>query len=100
MQNLSVDLPATAKPGGGLATTLTVPLPCGQLSPGESVNIALTVAVDVGGTFWFGCNVDAPGSSSASASSRAARPAPRYARTTRPMTITGGLAMPEAKGQA
>ncbi|MEU4472490.1 fibronectin type III domain-containing protein [Micromonospora sp. NPDC023888] len=58
VQNLSVDAPAGA-PGGGLGSTLTVPLPGGTLAPGESVHIALTFAVDQGGTFWFGYNVDA-----------------------------------------
>jgi hypothetical protein len=56
VKNLSLDLPATS--GGGLGSTLAVPLPAG-LAPGESVNIAITFAVDQGGPFWFGYDVDA-----------------------------------------
>jgi hypothetical protein len=59
VRNLSPDAPAPATPGGGLATTLTVPLPGGALGPGESVHIAITFAVDAAGSFWFGYNVDA-----------------------------------------
>ncbi len=87
VQNLSVDPPASASPGGGLDTTLTIPLP-GGLAPGASVSIALTFAVDHGGTYWFGYDTDAlttvtggpaarPGSTPRAASRPAAtRPGP------------------------
>jgi hypothetical protein len=58
VQNLSIDAPATAGPGGGLNTTLTVPLPGGTLAAGASVSVAFSFAVDSGGTYWFGYNVD------------------------------------------
>ena len=58
VQNLSVDAPISGQPGGGLNSTLTVPLG-GGLAPGATVDIAFTFAVDSGGTFWFGYDVDA-----------------------------------------
>ena len=65
VQNLSVNPPATASPGGGLATTMSIPLGTGGLAPGASVSIALTFAVDHGGTYWFGYDVDATSVSNA-----------------------------------
>ena len=59
VQNLSVDTPPDADLGGGLNSTLTVPLPGGQLSTGDTVDIAITVAVDTTGSFWLAYNVDA-----------------------------------------
>ena len=59
VQNLSVDTPDMALPGGGLNTTLVIPLPGGGLAPGASVSIALTFAVDQPGHYWFGYDVDA-----------------------------------------
>jgi len=59
VQNLSVAAPATASPGGGLDTTLTIPLPGGSLAPGASVSAALSLAVDRHGPFWFGYDLDA-----------------------------------------
>jgi hypothetical protein len=59
VQNLSVDPPDTASTGGGLDTTLAIPLPGGGLAPGASVSIALTFAVDQPGHYWFGYDVDA-----------------------------------------
>jgi FtsP/CotA-like multicopper oxidase with cupredoxin domain len=59
VQNLSVDSPIVAASGGGLNSTLTVPLPLGGLPPGSSVDVAFTFQVDTGGTFWFGYDVDA-----------------------------------------
>ena len=64
VQNLSVDPPASYNPatpgtgGGGLNTTLTIPLPSG-LAPGASVSIAFSFAVDGHGPYWFGYDVDA-----------------------------------------
>ena len=58
VQNLSVDAPISGQPGGGLNSTLTVPLG-GGLAPGATVNVAFTFAVDSGGIFWFGYDVDA-----------------------------------------
>lgn len=63
VRNLAMDLPATSPPGGGLATTLTVPLELGGLAPGSSVHFALTFAVDTLGSFWIGYDVDALGGS-------------------------------------
>jgi len=56
--NLGVDAPATAAPGGGLETTLTIPL-TGTLAPGASVSISLSFAVDRHGPYWYGYDVDA-----------------------------------------
>ncbi len=61
MQNLSVDPPVSADPGGGLNTTLTAPLPPGGLAPGASMTISVTFTTDVGGTFWFVYSVDTLG---------------------------------------
>jgi hypothetical protein len=58
VQNLSVDAPSTGT-GGGVNSTFTVPLPSDGLAPGASVNVAFTFAVDTGGTFWFGYDIDA-----------------------------------------
>jgi hypothetical protein len=58
VENLSVDAPAGASPGGGLDTTLTIPL-SGGLAPGATVNIAFTFDVGNAGTYWFGYDVDA-----------------------------------------
>jgi hypothetical protein len=78
VQNLSVAAPATASPGGGLDTTLTIPLPGGSLAPGASVSVALSLAVDRHGPFWFGYDLDA-------LSAPAAAPA-RQSQTRRPAT--------------
>ena len=59
VRNLSVDTPVTGETGGGLNSTLTVPLPGDILADGDSVSIAITLAVDAPGTFWLGYNVDA-----------------------------------------
>jgi len=59
VQNLSVAAPAIASPGGGLDTTLTIPLSGGSLAPGASVSVALSLAVDRHGPFWFGYDLDA-----------------------------------------
>ncbi|MFJ6197294.1 fibronectin type III domain-containing protein [Micromonospora sp. NPDC092111] len=61
VRNLSMDAPATDPPGGGLATTLTIPLELGGLRPGGQVNIAMTFAVDTPGTFWIAYDIDALG---------------------------------------
>ena len=53
-----MDRPDTARPGGGLDTTLKIPLP-GGLAPGASVSIAFSFAVDQPGAYWFGYDVDA-----------------------------------------
>ena len=66
--NLSVDSPASYNPaspgtgGGGLNTTLTIPLtdlPGGILASGASVSVAFSFAVDGHGSYWFGYDVDA-----------------------------------------
>ena len=65
VQNLSVNSPASYSPatpstgGGGIDTTLTIPLPSGGLIPGASVSIALSFAVDRHGPYWYGYDVDA-----------------------------------------
>lgn len=59
VHNLTPDPPTTSAPGGGLNSTLTIPLPTNGLAPGASVNIALTLAVDTHGTFWLGYDIDA-----------------------------------------
>ena len=61
VQNLGLDPPAVASPGGGLNTTYTVPLPSGGLAPGATVAVAFSFTVDTGGSFWFGYDVDASG---------------------------------------
>jgi hypothetical protein len=45
--------------GGGIGSTLTVPLPAGGLAPGQSVNIDLLFNVVRGGTFSFAYNAEA-----------------------------------------
>jgi uncharacterized repeat protein (TIGR01451 family) len=61
VQNLAVDPPAAGGGlGGGLNSTLSIPL-SGGLAADASVNVAFTFAVDTGGTFWFGYDVDALG---------------------------------------
>ncbi|RQX19985.1 hypothetical protein DDE19_02105 [Micromonospora ureilytica] len=72
VRNLAMDLPATSPPGGGLASTLTVPLDLGGLAPGSSVHIALTFAVDTLGSFWIGYDVDALGGSAMSSAAKTA----------------------------
>lgn len=57
--NLSPDGPSAPTPGGGLNTTLTVPLGPSGLANGTSVAVAFTFAVDGGKTFWFGYTVEA-----------------------------------------
>ena len=59
VHNLGVGAPNVAAPGGGLNSTFPVPLPTGGLAAGASVDVAFTFAVDAGGAFWFGYDVDA-----------------------------------------
>ncbi|MFF0152998.1 fibronectin type III domain-containing protein [Micromonospora sp. NPDC005203] len=73
VRNLSMDAPATSPPGGGLCTTLSIPLELGGLAPGASVHIALTFAVDTPGPFWVGYNVDALGGAPSLAVAKAAK---------------------------
>jgi len=90
VQNLSVDAPADPSPGGGLNTTLSIPLP-GGLAPGGSVSIALTFAVDHGGSYWFSYDIDAP-----SALNAAVAPglgAPRPTRGVAPSQAARGKAL-------
>jgi hypothetical protein len=61
VQNLSVQEPATASPGGGLNSTFTVGLPDGGLPPGGSVTVGFTLAADTGGAWWFGYDTDTLG---------------------------------------
>ena len=61
VQNLGVDPPVGASTGGGLNTTLAVPLPVGGLAPGATVAVAFTFAADTPGSFWFGYDVEALG---------------------------------------
>jgi hypothetical protein len=58
VNNLSVDFPADPTAGAGTDTTLSIPL-AGGLAPGLSINVAFTFAVDHGGRYWFGYDVDA-----------------------------------------
>ena len=78
VQNLSVDAPVSANPGGGgLGSTLSVPPSAGDLVPGASADIAVTFAVDRGGSYWFGYDVDylTVAHAAPALGSRAARPA-------------------------
>ncbi len=59
VNNLTVDAPSNPTPGGGLNSTLTLPLPDGGLAPGATINVAFTFAIDTRGTFWFGYDIDA-----------------------------------------
>ncbi|MFF5171785.1 putative Ig domain-containing protein [Micromonospora sp. NPDC000089] len=61
VNNLRMDAPATDPPGGGLNTTLNIPIDLGGLGPGKSVFIALTFVIDTPGPFWVGWNIDALG---------------------------------------
>ena len=58
VEDLTLDRPDTSRPGGGLDTTLKIPL-LGGLAPGASVSIAFSFAVDRPGAYWFGYDVDA-----------------------------------------
>ncbi|MFI2713245.1 putative Ig domain-containing protein [Micromonospora sp. NPDC018662] len=61
VNNLRMDAPATDPPGGGLFTTLTVPLDLGGLGPGVSTNVALWLRIETPGPFWVGWDADALG---------------------------------------
>jgi hypothetical protein len=78
VQNLSVDGPATAVAGGGLDTTLTIPLLGRSLAPGASVSIALSLAVDRSGPYWVGYDVDAVAASTPVRQSRTRQPAAQF----------------------
>ena len=52
VQNLKVTS-TVGTAGGGLNSTLDVPLPAGGLAPGQSVNIAFTFQGPGSGIFWF-----------------------------------------------
>ncbi|MBQ1074981.1 fibronectin type III domain-containing protein [Micromonospora sp. C31] len=69
VQNLRMDAPATSPPGGGMSTTLTIPLRLGGLGTGESINVALTFAVDTPGRYWVGWDIDALGGTPPAAAS-------------------------------
>jgi Bacterial Ig-like domain (group 3)/Putative Ig domain len=80
VHNLSIDPPATATPGGGLATTLTLPIP-GGLAPGAAIAIAFTFDVDHGGTYWFGYDINALTTTQAAANRPARHPAAHHQPT-------------------
>ncbi|GHJ13262.1 putative Ig domain-containing protein [Micromonospora sp. AKA38] len=61
VNNLRMDAPATDPPGGGLFTTLTVPLALGGLGPGVSTNVALWLRIETPGQYWVGWDADALG---------------------------------------
>ncbi|WP_406069824.1 fibronectin type III domain-containing protein [Micromonospora sp. NBC_01638] len=61
VNNLRMDVPTQDPPGGGLATTLTLPLTIGGLTPGQTLYISLAFEVDQGGRFWAGWDVEAIG---------------------------------------
>ncbi|MEU4780690.1 fibronectin type III domain-containing protein [Micromonospora sp. NPDC023633] len=70
--NLRMDAPATSPPGGGLSTTLTIPLSLGGLGSGDAINISLTFAVDTPGRYWVGWDIDALGGANVAASKASA----------------------------
>ncbi|MBQ1049525.1 fibronectin type III domain-containing protein [Micromonospora sp. C51] len=70
VQNLRMDAPATSPPGGGLSTTLALPLDLGGLGSGESIDIALTLAIDTPGRYWIGWDIDALGGTPAATASK------------------------------
>jgi hypothetical protein len=80
VHNLSIDPPATATPGGGLATTLTLPIP-GGLAPGAAIAIAFTFDVDHGGTYWFGYDINALTTTNTQANGSARHQAARHRPT-------------------
>ena len=73
--NLSVAAPISGGLGGGLNSTLIVPLPGGGLAPNATISVAFTFAVDTHGTFWFGYDVDALTGAAARGQQPALRPA-------------------------
>ncbi|MFG1677283.1 fibronectin type III domain-containing protein [Micromonospora sp. NPDC049282] len=68
--NLRMDTPATSPPGGGLSTTLAIPLALGGLGSGDSIDISLTLAVDTPGRYWIGWDIDALGGTPTTAVSK------------------------------
>ncbi|MBF9130422.1 Ig-like domain repeat protein [Plantactinospora sp. S1510] len=56
--SVTLAAPATDPPGGGLNSTLTVPLTAAGLPAGGSVSISITFAVDRGTSFWFAYDVE------------------------------------------
>jgi hypothetical protein len=58
VSNLSMAAPGDSSAGAGIDTTLSIPLP-GGLAPRASINVAFTFAVDHGGSYWIGYDVDA-----------------------------------------
>jgi hypothetical protein len=60
IEGLALDKPPVQDlSGGGLNSSLTVPLPRGGLAPGEAVNVDLLFHVERGGSFSFGYNAEA-----------------------------------------
>ena len=56
---VTLDEPPYQDVGGGLSSSLSVPLPSGGLGPGASVYVELRFHVDRGGSFAFGYNAEA-----------------------------------------
>jgi hypothetical protein len=59
VNGLTLDQPPAQPIGGGLNSTLTIPLPGGGLAPGASVPVNIQFHVDRRGSFNFGYNVEA-----------------------------------------
>jgi hypothetical protein len=59
VEGITLDNPPSPPAGGGVGSSLTVPLPSGGLAPGQSINIDLVFHVVRGGSFSFAYNSEA-----------------------------------------
>lgn len=61
VNHLTMDFPAEDPPGGGLSTTLRLPVALNGLPVGGTIHFALTFEVDAPGTFWGSWDVEVVG---------------------------------------
>ncbi len=59
VKGITLDAPPSAASGGGVGSSLTVPLGAAGLAPGESVNVAIVLRIERTGSFSFGYNAEA-----------------------------------------
>ncbi|WP_433687710.1 fibronectin type III domain-containing protein [Micromonospora carbonacea] len=86
VNNLSLNLPSTYPPGGGLYSLLAVPIAFGGLGPGKTIYVSLTFATDTPGPYWVGWDVDALVSSPPSTAAKVAGSTKKKIKPAGPMT--------------